>query len=272
MTRPVVGVLGAGGTVGSAVMAMLPAQVSRPGFRADLDNLDEWIAGLTVVINCTGVPMAARIHAAGADYVDPGARHDDRRDLPTSSERVAVYDAGAMPGAIGLLPRLMAAQLAQEHGERPVRLSVVAGGLYRFTPASAREFRATRDGWRAQADRVNRALGLATSDWVTRFEGECVRRLMRSETSSVDELITASRADVAGRAEHLSVSVELTGEYGTVRRMCTRTGPELTARTAVSCARHLLAGEVASGAHSADDILDPALAVPSLFGQEEGSL
>ncbi|MEV0296485.1 hypothetical protein [Nocardia sp. NPDC050710] len=263
--QPVIGVLGAGGAVGSAVLAMLSGDRPRPGYRADFADLRAWCTGCQVVINCTGVQVASEIHSGGAHYVDPSARPASGRR--SGGEHVAVYDAGAMPGAIGLLPRLLATQLDEE----PARLSVTAGGLYRFTPASARDFLDTPDGWHAQATRVNHALGLRDSEWTTRFDGECVRRLLSSGTPTAEQLIAASRADTAGRAQYLSIDAELTGTGGTVRQMRLRTGPDLTAATAIHCARAVLVGEIPAGTHSADDVLDPVRVVPQLFG-EEGSL
>ncbi|MBF6301310.1 hypothetical protein IU459_27765 [Nocardia amamiensis] len=263
--RPVIGVLGASGAVGSAVLAMLSGHRPRPGYRADFADLRSWCAGCQVVINCTGHPLASEIHAAGAHYVDPCAGPATGRR--SGGERVAVYDAGAMPGAIGLLPRLLAAQL----DEKPARLSVTAGGLYRFTPASAREFLGTRDGWRAQASRVNHALGLRDSAWTTQFDGKCVRRLLSSGTPTPEQLIAASQADTAGRAQYLSIAAELIGTGGAVRRMRLRTDPDLTAATAILCARAALEGEIPAGTYSADEVLDPVRVVPRLFG-EEGSL
>ncbi|MCZ4556787.1 hypothetical protein O4215_14540 [Rhodococcus maanshanensis] len=262
-----IGVLGAGGAVGRAVLDMLVEHRVRPGVRADGDDLRRWSAGCAVVINCTGLSLREEILSAGSHYVDPAAR--DAGPEIAVADRVAVHDAGAMPGAAGLLPRYLAASLH----ERPARLAVEAGGLYRFTPASAREFLGARHGWRDQAVRVNRALGLAGSDWTTRFDGECVRQLLCGSGESttevtVDNLIAAAAADAAGRTEYLTITAELTGEHGTVRTVRLRAGPELTARVAVITAHAVLRGEIPPGTHSADDVLDPLRVVPKLLSEE----
>ncbi|MCP9618771.1 hypothetical protein NMK54_01160 [Nocardia otitidiscaviarum] len=299
---PVIGVLGATGAVGSALLSMLSGHPVRPGTRVDFADLRHWATGCAVVVNCTGVPVADRIHSAGADYVDPAARPGDLAarpgDLaarpshpatrpgdpvarlvgpaarpggpagPGRDERIAVYDAGAMPGAAGLLPRYLAA----DRGVRPARLSVTAGGLYRFTPAAAREFLATTDGWREQAARVDRALGLTGSDWSTRFDGDCVRRLLRdSVPPTVEQLLAAAAADTAGRTEYLVITAELTDLDGTVHRARLRAGPDLTATIAATTALAVLHGEIPPGSHSADDVLDPLRVIPPLLG-EEGTL
>ncbi|WP_306355727.1 MULTISPECIES: hypothetical protein [unclassified Nocardia] len=312
---PVIGVLGATGAVGSALLGMLSDHAVRPGTRADFTDLRHWATGCAVVVNCTGVPVADRIHSAGADYVDPAARPGELAarpgelaarpgelaarpgDLaarpsdpatrpgdpvarlvgqaarpggpagPGRDERIAVYDAGAMPGAAGLLPRYLAAA----RGVRPARLSVTAGGLYRFTPAAAREFLATSDGWREQAARVDRALGLTGSDWSTRFDGDCVRRLLRGGAPTVEQLLAAAAADTAGRTEYLVITAELTDVDGTVHRARLRAGSDLTATIAATTARAVLDGEIPPGSHSADDVLDPLRVIPPLLG-EEGTL
>ncbi|WP_324189653.1 hypothetical protein [Nocardia otitidiscaviarum] len=305
---PVIGVLGATGAVGSALLGMLSGHPVRPGTRAEFADLRHWATGCAVVVNCTGVPVADRIHSAGADYVDPAARPGDPAarpgdlaarpgDLaarpsdpatrpgdpvarlvgpaarpggpagPRRDERIAVYDAGAMPGAAGLLPRYLAA----DRGVRPARLSVTAGGLYRFTPAAAREFLATTDGWREQAARVDRALGLTGSDWSTRFDGDCVRRLLRGGAPTAEQLLAAAAADAAGRTEYLVITAELTDVDGTVHRARLRAGPDLTAIIAATTALAVLHGEIPPGSHSADDVLDPLRVIPPLLG-EEGTL
>ncbi|WP_282786145.1 hypothetical protein, partial [Nocardia sp. CC201C] len=63
---PVIGVLGATGAVGSALLGMLSDHAVRPGTRADFTDLRHWATGCAVVVNCTGVPVADRIHSAGA--------------------------------------------------------------------------------------------------------------------------------------------------------------------------------------------------------------
>ncbi|WP_067463326.1 hypothetical protein [Nocardia amamiensis] len=285
-----IGVLGSTGAVGRAVLGFLAEHDVRPGTRADVGNLQQWCDGCTVVINCTGLPLCENIVAAGADYVDPSARPDDIPTRPASGSgrdsaesgnrhlskhptdadrpgRIAVFDAGAMPGCIGLLPRYLAAQL----NEAPARLVVEAGGLYRFTPASAAEFLHTPHGWRDQAARVDQALGLTASAWTTRFDGDCVRRLLRHGTPTADQLTAASAADAAGRSEYLTFDAELTGHHGTVRSAQVRTAPDLTARIAVATALAVLHGEIPTGTHSADDVLDPIRVVPALLS-DEGTL
>lgn len=344
MTDGVIGVLGATGTVGRAVLGILADHRLRPGVRADVGELHRWATGCAVVINCTGLPIRDEILSAGADYVDPSACPDSggtrglratpvggdpkhgmsKQAAPSGPEtpragaatvdvngvrgrsgdrgsrasdavlargdeilsgtdgsgpgprtahrrggvgRVAVYDAGAMPGAVGLLPRYLAARL----DEKPARLVVEAGGLYRFTAASAREFLGARQGWRDQSARVNQALGLPDSQWATRFDGESVRHLLRAGTPTADQLIAASAADAAGRAEYLSLSAELTGDRGTVTTVALRAGPGLTAAVAALTALAVLGGEIPAGIHAADDVLDPLRVVPRLLG-EEGTL
>ncbi|APC35421.1 MULTISPECIES: NAD(P)H-binding protein [Nocardiopsis] len=166
MTR--VGVLGAAGAVGSALLARLagtgarltagvrdPGRLSGPPPGAavrvvdaeDPAGLAEFCSSHDVVVNCAGpsallgdrVLRAAA--AAGAHYVSVG---DDGRDhlSPAGPDdpdpapgRCALLGAGLLPGLSTLLPRVLA-----DGFDRVTDMTVHSGGLERFTPAAARDY------------------------------------------------------------------------------------------------------------------------------------
>lgn len=164
MSGPI-GVLGATGVVGGAVVEMLResglddlrlgARRAVAGGRVhvvdaqDPDSLAQFCAGVSVVVNCAGPSyvlldtVARAAHRACADYVDVSdgpAYHllhgDDR------GERTSVLSAGMLPGLSNIVPRAIA-PMGQLVGSR---LTVHAGGIERFTPAAAGDLVLSVDG------------------------------------------------------------------------------------------------------------------------------
>jgi hypothetical protein len=170
-TRPLIGVLGAGGAVGGFVAA----EVSRLGLgrlrlgarrpdttralrdrcgasaeivvadAGDAGRLAAFCSGCRIVVNCTGghgqdrADVAAAALASGADYVDPGGDDALRARLsarPLPAGRVALIAAGVRPGLTELLPRWLAAQGL----EPPLTLTAYLGTMDRMTRASAEDF------------------------------------------------------------------------------------------------------------------------------------
>ncbi|MYW01249.1 saccharopine dehydrogenase NADP-binding domain-containing protein [Streptomyces sp. SID3343] len=162
MTRPLIGVLGATGSVGSAAVRTLTdlgyprlrlggrrghalhalASAGEPTLNAesvvvDADDpqaLRAFAKGCTVVLNCAGPSyllgdrVARAALAGGAHYVDvagddPVAEQLSARGLPPD-DRVVVLSAGALPGLSGLLPRLLAGDF-----EHVSRMSAHTGGM-----------------------------------------------------------------------------------------------------------------------------------------------
>lgn len=152
MTRPVVGIAGATGAVGTALAEHLAARGIR--LRLGARRADHWpydvrdpapfCAGCDVVVDCVGplapdrTALAEAAHAAGACLVDPGGDEDLRQRLAdlwrTSS--CAVLQAGAVPGLSGLVPRW----LALAGLPPPWRLTGYVSTVDRLTPASALDF------------------------------------------------------------------------------------------------------------------------------------
>jgi hypothetical protein len=173
---PVVGVLGAGGAVGRALVGLLSAQRTgrlRLGLRRPTTlpaspgaatgpaevvavdagrpgEVEAFARGCDVVVDCVGpvagdrstVPLA--VLAAGCDYLDPGGDEALRARLSATAlerGRRAVVGAGVLPGLSELLGRWL---LDPRHGgpdpARPRRLVGYVGTRDRMTPASAAEF------------------------------------------------------------------------------------------------------------------------------------
>ncbi|WP_436775929.1 saccharopine dehydrogenase NADP-binding domain-containing protein [Yinghuangia sp. YIM S09857] len=162
MTGPVIGVLGATGSVGREAVRELAelgyGRLRLGGRRADAlreltctcppakdaetvavdandpHDLRTFAEGCATVLNCAGPSyllgdrVARAALAAGAHYVDvagddPVAEKLGARNLP-SDDRVVVLSAGALPGLSSLLPRLLAAEF-----EHVGRLSAYTGGM-----------------------------------------------------------------------------------------------------------------------------------------------
>ncbi|MGY2374457.1 hypothetical protein ACW9IB_08100 [Pseudomonas sp. SDO524_S393] len=147
MSRPLIGLIGAGGAVGGAALAQLLPQAVRirAGQRQsrvwpegvdgqvldlfDAPALADFCNGCQVVLNCAGPSwrvgdrVARAAHAAGAGYVDAfgnaallAALHDARQP--------SIIGAGVFPGLTALLPRW----LAGRGFDRVTRLHIHAGG------------------------------------------------------------------------------------------------------------------------------------------------
>jgi Saccharopine dehydrogenase NADP binding domain len=177
MTETAVGVIGAYGAVGRAVVQRMHER--SPGWRfrlagrreeqlratvrdvlagegemhvldiADAVSMRRFCSGCRVVINCAGpshrMPGTAAGVAlsAGAHYVDPsgGERLVARSRELASDGLAAVYDAGMMPGLSALLARRLALDF-----ERCDRLTAYLGVLDRFTLGAAEDYVAGLDG------------------------------------------------------------------------------------------------------------------------------
>lgn len=117
--------------------------------------LTAFCAGARVVVNCAGPSyrvldrVARAAFAAGADYVDPGGDVPVHRRLREPGAlppgRVAVLDAGLMPGLTSILPRWLA------RGGRPRALTAYVGLVDRLTPAGAAEYLLTLGGEHGEA-------------------------------------------------------------------------------------------------------------------------
>ena len=172
MDEPRVGVVGGYGAVGAAVARQLRGRGvtrlriggRRPAAAAalvekeldglgepvavdvyDADGLARFCAGCAVVVNCAGPSyrvldrVAVAAWHAGAHYVDPGGDRPVRELLAAAGgtgDRVAVLNAGLMPGLTALLPL----GLARAEFGRIDRVIAYAGLVDRMTPAGAAEY------------------------------------------------------------------------------------------------------------------------------------
>jgi hypothetical protein len=178
MAEPRIGILGAPGAVGRAVVRRLhdwglgplrlggrnPAALAtllRDALDgdgetcvvdvADAAALGRFVRGLQVVVNAVGPSwelldqVARPALAAGAHYVDVGGDERLYQRLtalrPQANGRAAVVAAGMIPGLSGLLPRLVAAEL-----DRVTTLHAYLGVLDRFSPGGASDYVAGIDG------------------------------------------------------------------------------------------------------------------------------
>lgn len=176
MTDALIGVVGAYGAVGRAVVQQMRARSHGSRFRlagrreerlrqivreelagegevhvldlADTSSLKRFCAGCRIVINCAGpshrIPDGARVAIASAtDYVDPAGdeRLVARLGEFTGNGRSAVVAAGMLPGLSGLLPRWLAHDF-----DSCDRLTAYLGVLDRFTPGAAEDYVAGLDG------------------------------------------------------------------------------------------------------------------------------
>ncbi|MGL5927391.1 MAG: saccharopine dehydrogenase NADP-binding domain-containing protein [Dermatophilaceae bacterium] len=108
----------------------------------DHDDLARFADGLDIVVNATGpshdraLVTAPVVLIAGADYVDVGGPADARAlSSPRTEERVAVFHAGALPGASGILPRWLLSRNSAAQ-----TLTVITGGRGAFTRAGAEDY------------------------------------------------------------------------------------------------------------------------------------
>jgi hypothetical protein len=174
MSRPLVGVAGATGAVGVALVRALAgpggavrlrlgarrpdavaALVSAAGPGADAVAIDvdrpptlaAFCAGCDVVVNCVGY-LARRSEVAdaalrmGASYVDVGggeALRDLLADRPQAQRRPVLLGAGMLPGLSGLVPRWLVGRGLTP----PLALTGYVSVLDRMTASSAAEFLAS---------------------------------------------------------------------------------------------------------------------------------
>lgn len=148
MSAPLIGLVGSGGSVGGAALALLR---QRPGLRLrcgqrrpqvmpatpetrrldifDTAQLATFCEGCQVVLNCAGPSwligerVARAAHQAGAAYVDAFGNAALLTSLQ-GVDRPSIIGAGVFPGLTALLPRW----LANQDLKRPTRLLVLAGG------------------------------------------------------------------------------------------------------------------------------------------------
>ncbi|MFC6338650.1 NAD-dependent epimerase/dehydratase family protein [Pseudomonas sp. CCM 7891] len=147
MNRPLVGLVGAGGAVGSAALAQLlqhdlrvrggqrQAQVWPDGVDGrvldlfDAQALADFCAGCQVVLNCAGPSwrvgdrVAQAAHGAGAAYVDAFGNAALLSALQ-GARQPSIIGAGVFPGLTALLPRW----LASRSFDRVSSLQINAGG------------------------------------------------------------------------------------------------------------------------------------------------
>ncbi|MFJ1729957.1 saccharopine dehydrogenase NADP-binding domain-containing protein [Streptomyces sp. NPDC088254] len=235
----------------------------------DAASLAAFVRGCDLVVHCAGpshrtserVTFAALM--AGADMVDAGGGGRLDRVRTAVGERTALYDAGALPGLSGLLPRWLAA----EHFDSVHRLTAYAGVLDRFTETGAHDYldgvldgtteplAAWRDGARrggalqrlngqqlphfarevvtlpyldAEGERLARDLSLTHGNWFTAVDGEHLAAALDAARSldradAVVALCRAAALDTAGRSPYVTLLAQLDG---------TRAGRSVT-RTAI---------------------------------------
>lgn len=181
MSERIVAILGAYGAVGrataealhrhgyplrlggrdAAATRALATELEAEAWPVDLwddDALAAFCAGVALVVNAAGPSfrvldrVARAALAAGADYVDPGGDqplYDRLADGPVGA-RVAVLNAGLMPGLTAVLPRWLAGRL----GEPAQALTAYVGLVDRFTPVGAAEYLLTLGGGHGEAQAV----------------------------------------------------------------------------------------------------------------------
>lgn len=132
------------------------------------DELARFAEGLDIVVNATGpshdraLITASVVLATGADYVDVGGPADARALSSTrTGEHIALFHAGALPGASGILPRWLLSRNPSAQ-----TLTVITGGRGSFTRAGAEDYLAGLEygdveplaAWR-HGRRVSQAVG-----------------------------------------------------------------------------------------------------------------
>ncbi|MFI6350421.1 saccharopine dehydrogenase NADP-binding domain-containing protein [Streptomyces sp. NPDC050560] len=223
----------------------------------DAASLAAFARGCDVVVHCAGPsrrtsPAVVRAAlAAGAQAVDAGG--GSRADPLTTDvgERTVLYDAGALPGLSGLLPRA----LAVEHFDTVRRLTTYAGALDRFTATGADDyldgvlgpssepFAAWLGGARrtdalgtlkdlglpyfprpltahpyldTEAERLAEDLSLSEGVWYSVVDGEQTAAVLASARAldrdgAVRALCRATALDSAGRTPYLTLLVQADG-------------------------------------------------------------
>ncbi|MEV0262294.1 saccharopine dehydrogenase NADP-binding domain-containing protein [Streptomyces sp. NPDC050617] len=253
--------------------ARLAAELNGPGRPAaaepavcdanDPASLAAFVHGCDLVVHCAGpshrtsAPVVAAALAAGADVVDAGGGAGEA----APAGRTVLYDAGAVPGLTGLLPR----HLAAAHFDGAHTLTAHTGVLDRFTDTGADDYLhgvlspAARPlaAWRqgtprpgaltrrtdlhlpflprpvtalpyldAEAEGVARDLSLAHGDWYTAVDGEHLAAALAAartarRADAVRALRRATALDTAGRTPYTTLLVQLDGTRG--GRPATRT-------------------------------------------------
>ena len=263
------------------------------------EDLARFADGLDVVVNATGpshdraVTMASAVLAMGADYVDVGGPADTRC-LPVVDTRgqTALFHAGALPGASGILPRWFLRRYPDTQ-----RLTVIAGGRGIFTRTGAEDYlaglehgdveplavwldgrRVSRGAHRqehamldefpdpvslfpyldADAEAIARDSGISDGVWYSAMVGDgIVDTLMLAPGMSLEAgrswLHDASLAMAAGRRPYVVMLVE--GESGKVMLHAPSEGV-LAAEVAAAAAFEVLGGRVPAGSASAAGVLD----------------
>ena len=223
----------------------------------DPASLAAFVRGCHLVVNCAGpahrisqqVTFAALM--AGAHLVDAGGGGQLDHVRTAVGERTALYDAGALPGLSGLLPRWVAA----EHFDSVHALTAYTGVLDRFTATGADDYldgvldganeplAAWRDGARrsgalhrltdhrlpyfvrevtvfpyldAEAERLARDLSLTHGSWYTAVDGKHLATALAeartaARADAVAALCRATALDTAGRTPYVTLLVQLDG-------------------------------------------------------------
>ncbi|MEU6665610.1 saccharopine dehydrogenase NADP-binding domain-containing protein [Streptomyces sp. NPDC046727] len=225
----------------------------------DSASLAAFLRGCDLVVNCAGpahrtserVTFAALM--AGAQLVDAGGGGRLDHVRTAVGERTVLFDAGALPGLSGLLPRwLAAAHFDSVHG-----LTAYAGVLDRFTATGADDYldgvlgaaneplAAWREGARrsgvlqrrtevplasfprpvtvfpyldAESERLARDLSLTHGSWYTAVDGEHLAAALGAargtdRADAVEALRRATALDTAGRTPYVTLLVQLDGTH-----------------------------------------------------------
>lgn len=289
----------------------------------DARSLTDFVDDAQLVVNCAGPSHDTSAHVAstalkaGAGHVDAGG--DGVRLGAVPPGLVAVFAAGATPGLSGLLPRA----LARGFGEVRTLTSYSGvldrfspAGAEDFLHGTAEAGAAWRGG-----ERVSHALSrvrdvvlphlprpvvalpfldeenvsvagemsLADGTWYTFVEdGHLLAALDRSPGLEPDDamrsLCGAAALDVAGRSPYAALYVQIDGPAGT-RTAIARvdSAAAMTASMTVQAVLAVLRGQVPAGAHTAAEVLDPAVIselgvvvehrpIADLVAVEEGAL
>ncbi|MGW3974356.1 saccharopine dehydrogenase NADP-binding domain-containing protein [Streptomyces ardesiacus] len=222
----------------------------------DPSSLAAFIHGCDLIVHCAGpshhtsAPIIAAALAAGADVVDAGGGAGTQ----TPAGRTVLYDAGAVPGLTGLLPR----HLAAAYFEDVHSLTAHTGVLDRFTDTgaddylhgvlspAAQQLAAWRQGIArsgaltrrtglhlpffprpvsalpyldSEAEGVARDLMLTHGDWYTDIDGEHLAAALASahtmrRADAVRALRRATALDTAGRAPYTTLLIQMDGTRG----------------------------------------------------------
>ncbi|MEW2547702.1 saccharopine dehydrogenase NADP-binding domain-containing protein [Streptomyces sp. NPDC047002] len=239
--------------------ASLPGADAQP-VRADIEDpvsLAAFVDGCELVVHCAGPSRrtsgttALAALRAGASVVDAGGGERAAGTVGDVGERTVLWDAGALPGLSGLLPRALAAA----HFDTVHRLTAYAGVLDRFTATGADDYldgvlgplseplAAWRGGARrsgaarsrtgqdlpafprpvalhpyldGEAERLARDLSLTEGTWYTAFDGDHLAAALaaartRDRAEAVRAVCAAAALDTAGRAPHATLLVQLDG-------------------------------------------------------------